>query len=85
MCTRPTVRKSNSQGKPSEKAPLGLVWLEISFGLRTLRAPERWLPPPLQEPPDLERLSRLAAKPGVTILGPPPRPVEGGGDENPAN
>jgi quercetin dioxygenase-like cupin family protein len=42
------------------------------------RAPKRRLPPPPQEPPDLERLSRLTAKHGVTILGPHrPRSAEG--------
>jgi hypothetical protein len=36
------------------------------------RAASGSLPPPLEGPPDLRRLEELAAKYGITILGPPP-------------
>jgi quercetin dioxygenase-like cupin family protein len=35
-------------------------------------ATAREIPPPPDAPPDLDRLARLAAKHGTTILGPPP-------------
>src|SRR3954464_12533725 len=39
-------------------------------------APERVLPPPLEVPPDMERLISIAARHGMEILGPPgPPPV----------
>jgi quercetin dioxygenase-like cupin family protein len=39
-------------------------------------APERVLPPPLESPPDMERLIPIAAKHGMEILGPPGPPPE---------
>jgi quercetin dioxygenase-like cupin family protein len=35
-------------------------------------APERRLPPPAARPPDMERLTAIAAEYGTEILGPPP-------------
>ena len=37
-------------------------------------APERVVPPPLETPPDMERLIPIAAKNGMNILGPPGPP-----------
>jgi len=37
-------------------------------------APERVLPPPLESPPDMERLIPVAARNGMDILGPPGPP-----------
>ena len=37
-------------------------------------APERVVPPPLDTPPDMERLIPIAAKNGMNILGPPGPP-----------
>src|SRR5918998_397577 len=37
-------------------------------------APERVLPPPLESPPDMERLIPIAARNGMDILGPPGPP-----------
>ena len=37
-------------------------------------APERVVPPPLESPPDMERLIPIAAKNGMDILGPPGPP-----------
>jgi hypothetical protein len=34
-------------------------------------AAELTLPPPAQEPPDMERVAALAAEHGIEILGPP--------------
>jgi hypothetical protein len=37
-------------------------------------APERALPPPLDAPPDMERLLPIASRNGMEILGPPGPP-----------
>jgi quercetin dioxygenase-like cupin family protein len=37
-------------------------------------APALTLPPPPAEPPDAAALARVAARHGITILGPPPEP-----------
>jgi quercetin dioxygenase-like cupin family protein len=37
-------------------------------------APERVVPPPLESPPDLQRLAPIAARNGMVILGPPGPP-----------
>src|SRR5215204_3065257 len=37
-------------------------------------APERVLPPPLESPPDLQRLAPIAARNGMEVLGPPGPP-----------
>jgi hypothetical protein len=37
-------------------------------------APERVVPPPLESPPDMERLIPIASKNGMEILGPPGPP-----------
>lgn len=40
-------------------------------------APERRLPPPADAPPDMARLSQIAARHGFEILGPPPFDLPG--------
>lgn len=63
----------------SEQARFLLVTEPAGFEhfMRTLAEPARSLtiPPPASEPPDVQRLSAVAAEYGIEILGPPGIPA----------
>ena len=58
------------------KALIGFQPFQFEGLLREVgeHAPERVLPPPLESPPDLQRLAPIAARNGMEVLGPPGPP-----------
>jgi hypothetical protein len=58
------------------KALIGFQPFQFEGLLREVgeSAPERVLPPPLESPPDLQRLAPIAARNGMEVLGPPGPP-----------
>jgi quercetin dioxygenase-like cupin family protein len=61
---------------PGARALVGFAPMQFEGFLREVGvpAPERVVPPPMQEPPDIARLIPIAARNGFEILGPPGPP-----------
>jgi quercetin dioxygenase-like cupin family protein len=61
-----------------EKAVVGFQPCQFQGFIREVGepAPERVVPPPLETPPDMERLIPIAAQHGMDILGPPRPPPD---------
>jgi quercetin dioxygenase-like cupin family protein len=61
---------------PGARALVGFAPMQFEGFLREVGepAPERVLPPPLEGPPDVERLMAIGKRNGLEILGPPGPP-----------